>query len=606
MRKPFDPPSEAGACACGTDLDPFFEAPARALEWHARRLPKAGSPLHGDGNEQGAQGLRPPTSSAHADDVRALATPSAPSELRVRRLEPFVPLVRDLFAVRCAPLLSSVPSSPWHPLEGACSTGWGTGAGPAVRTAAPRAPGRSGIFARMPPPPSTPLLRALERLAGLLSTKQAARRWYEAYLHAVGPDVLVDTCNDGQITWVHRRAAGSRDLLPLPAVEWTTAQSPSRLLEGLVLHDGRQYVQLLYDADGRVAESARDERYPGRLVELGRVIAGASDPFAATVAFVAGLSEAHAGPGRVHCPQPVPGGVRCVWRVGLLACRRALHEGRVPDEARFLVADGLEGTAVGWGATREEAEARYAAAVARALPERRFTVETATDDYDDDGQLIARGELPPGFAEPGPPGPARALVEPEPDDGEAWKAGAEEPAPTPGLTGELDPDGGRIAWGPFTLRGPSSDAPDPPRRADAVPHVRIPLDPPRADAPPRGRWVRLLGETGVTRHALRIEERDGFLLVGADLLGLIDLSRLRADLDAVELPQCVGLRAPELERYVRFRCWQYRWSPATEHRPEGLAWASGASGPRFEAGSLDGDTLQAMVHRHRRVPRPAT
>lgn len=453
--------------------------------------------------------------------------------------------------------------------------------------------------------PSTPLSRALDRLAGVLDTREAARRWYEAYLVALGPRAVVDTCNDGKLTWVHRRAVGSEAVLPLPSVEWTAQQSPSRLLVGLQIHDGRQRVQILYGDDERIAERSRDERYPGRLVELARVIGSAADGLAASVAFVAGLGDEQCGPGRVHYPMPAPGGVLCAWRAGLLGCRRALHVGRIPETARFVVADGLEGAAVGWGATREEAEAAYAASVARALPERRFTIETATDDYDDDGNLIARGELPPGFGEAAPPSDAASTIwQPEPEEGEDWKKGVGgEPESAP-MAPAVDPVTGRIDFGPMTLRGPSSDAPDLPRRGDCVPHVVIPLDPVLDTPPPRGRWVRLLGETGVTRHALRIEEPEGFLLVGSDILGLVDLSRLRADLDDLEARESVYAGMPEYQRFVRFRARQYRWSPATEHRPEGLAFASGGSGPRFDAGGLDGDTLQAMVYRYRRVPRP--
>lgn len=452
--------------------------------------------------------------------------------------------------------------------------------------------------------PTTPLARATDRLAGVLATRDAARRWYEAYLVALGTRAVVDTCNGGKLAWVHRRAADRTGVLPLASVEWTAQRSPSRLLEGLVIRDGRQQISLLYDEEGRVAERSREERYPGRLVELGRVIGSAAEGLAASAAFVAGLGDEHHGPGRVHYPVAVPGGVLLAWRIGLMGCRRALHDGRVPDSARYLVADGLEGVAVGWGASREEAEAAYAALVARALPERRHTVETATDDYDDDGNLIARGELPPGFGDPAPPGEAASSVWPlEPEEGESWKGGRGSESGGDPLPPGGDPVTGRIDTGPMVLRGPSSDAPDPPRRAECVPHVLIQLDP-VLDAPsPRGRWVRLLGETGVTRHALRIEERDGFLLVGSDILGLVDLARLRADLDALEARDPASIGRPEYERFTRFRARLLRWRPATADRPEGWASAAQVSGPRFDAGGLDGDVLQAMVYRHRRVRR---
>jgi hypothetical protein len=417
---------------------------------------------------------------------------------------------------------------------------------------------------------------------------------------------VVDTCNKDTISWVHRRAAGSAEVLPLPAIHWEVARVGERLMQGLQIHDGRQYVMVRYGDGGRAVETSRNEQSPGRLVELGRVLANAKDGIAESVAFVAGLGDEHQGPGRVHYPVPAPGGVVVAWHTGLMGCRRALFDGRVADTARFVVADGLEGRAVGCGATPEEALAAYAAEVSRALPEQRYTVETCNDDYDDDGNLIARGELPPGFADPDAPSAASAFMgEPLEEEREPWQ-GEAEPGHPP-FAPEVDPITGSIdlTGGPVMYRGPKSDAPPIPRRAECVPHVILPLDPSPEDPPSRGRWVRLLGELGVTRHAVRIEERDGFVFVGSDLLGLLDLKGLRAELDRLdaqdpEAPIFLG----DHERFVRYRARHYRWRPASGTRPEGLVAGSGPRGPRFEAGSLDGDVLQAEVRRQRRVLRP--
>jgi len=452
--------------------------------------------------------------------------------------------------------------------------------------------------------PETPLLRAFNRLAEVLDSKEAARRWYEQYVAALGVRAVVDTANQGAIAWVYRRATGSDDVLPLVAVHWTAAQVGPRLLRGIEIHDGQQRVSLLYDEGGRIGDRSLNDLFPGRLVELARVLKSAQNGIAESVAFVAELGDEQMGPGRVHYPVPVPGGVFGVWRVGLMGCRRALFDGRVGDAARFVVADGLEGRAVGSGPTREEALSAYAAAVARALPEQRRTVETITDDYDDEGNLIARGEIHPGFEEPGEASAASHVSEQPDEEGrEAWR-GESEPE-RPSFTPDVDPITGHIdlTGGPIFMRGPTSDAPPLPRRADCVPHVILPLEPSLTTPPPRGRWIRLLGESGVTRHVARIEERDGFLLVGADLLGLLDVKGLRAELDRTDAhePELPG--SEEFEPFVRYRARQYRWSPATPALPEGLAVAGGSSGPRFEAGGLDGDALQAMVYRHRRVRR---
>jgi hypothetical protein len=95
------------------------------------------------------------------------------------------------------------------------------------------------------------------------------------------------------------------------------------------------------------------------------------------------------------------------------------------------------------------------------------------------------------------------------------------------------------------------------------------------------------------------------MLVGADILGLVNPMGLRAELDRLDVREPEVSGSPEHEEFVRYRARQYRWSPATANRPEGLAVAGGSRGPRFEAGGLDGDALQGMVYRHRRVRRGA-
>ncbi len=453
--------------------------------------------------------------------------------------------------------------------------------------------------------PETPLLRAFHRLCDVLSTKELARRWYERYLSTLGDRGVVDTCNEGALTWVHRRATGSNEVLPRATVRWMKAQVADRLMEGVEIGAGRQRLTLLYDDTGRIGDRSMDDRYPGRLVELSRVIAEAEDGLSASVAFVAGLGDAQHGPGRVHYPVHSPGGVGGAWRTGLMACRRALFDGRVGPEARFAVADGLAGTAIGAGATREEALAAYAAEVARSFPEPKHEIQTAKDDYDDEGNLIKRGEIPPELREPAPPSEASTVMwQPEEEEREAWRGDPEPGAPTPLPSPQVDPITGRVEFGTFVMRGPKSDAPPLPRKPECLPHVVIPLEASPEDAPPRGRWVRLLGELGVTRHVARIEEREGFMLIGADLLGFITLQTLRAELDRIDAQDPLYMGAPEFQRYVRFRARQFRWTPATATRPEGLTSAGGSSGPRFDPIGLDGDQLQAMVLRYRKVLRP--
>ena len=287
--------------------------------------------------------------------------------------------------------------------------------------------------------------------------------------------------------------------------------------------------------------------------------------------------------------------------MGLRGCRRALHDGRVDAAARFVVADGLEGRAVGWGPTREQALLAYTAEVARALPARRVTMEFANDDYDDDGRLIERGGFEGQLGEAA--GHERELPsDDEPIPGSSvmpLSLGASEPEIDP-VTGEVD-----LLGGMMTLRGPRSDAPSPTPSPAAVPHVLIPLEASPATPPAHGRWVRLLGRQGVTRHAVRLKDGDGFVLVGADLLGHVDLRTLRGDLDRIdaEVAERGETHRSMFERFTRYRAQRYAWQGARGTRPAGLAWVGGESGPRFEAGELDGDLLQAQVRRQRRVLR---
>lgn len=488
----------------------------------------------------------------------------------------------------------------------------------------------------MEPPPPSPLDLAGRDLARSLPTIAHALRLYQLLVQALGPLAFEDTAEQGSVRWLCRRVApGSAELLPWPtavcssagrlgtvvplsgpvdeASAWRgqgqgqPAPADARPDHGqLVLCDGRQKISLVYGDDGRRKENALDDLFPGRLAEVRAVLQGAADPLAAVAAFVAGLDDARHGPGRLRCPVPVPGGVVGTWATGLAGARRALFDGRVPASARFLVADGWAGTAVCWGSTREEALAAYEAEVRRAPPERHEVFETCVDDYDDDGNLIARGTLPFPLGDAGPTSSddqgEGAGPEAAPEEG-SWKGDAEGAAP------EVDPITGRVEFGPMVVRGPRSDAPPPALSPETIPCVLVPLDPSPVKPPPFGRWIRLLGARGATRHVVRAKDGDGFLLVGAEALPRMVLARLRSDLDALdakaaESEQALPSPVPEFARFVRFRAGRYRWTAATPDRAAGLRRFGGAQGPRFDAGDLDGDELVAEVWRQRRVLRP--
>ncbi len=468
-------------------------------------------------------------------------------------------------------------------------------------------------------------------MAALLPTREDARRWFEACLAAWGRRAVVDTWMRGGAQRVTRRAEGVEELLTGKALAWEMVGqqvgATVQQRESLEIYDARQRISLVYDAGGRLVERVLNDLSPGRLVELAAVARG-KDGFAASVALVAGLDDGRHGPGRIHYPVLVPGGVETVWRMGLVGCRRALAGGGLPSAVRFLVADGLEGRALGWGVTREEALAAYAAEVARELPRQRHEEQFANDDYDDDGNLLARGSLEAvqrelgmpelGLSEMGPAAvedvsqldvvmereeedhgglPRDVPMDPDVQRFEESKGPQIDP-----VTGSID-----LLGGPIFLRGPRPDAPPVPERRGCVPHVILPLEPSPPQPPARGRWVRTLGEAGRTRHAVRIKDGDGYLLVGADLLGLVNLSTLPQELDVID---ATADGAPQhhspFERYYRYRERLYAWRPATAERPERLADCGTQTGSRYDAGSLNGDDVQAQVRRYRRIPRPAS
>lgn len=91
----------AGAsCVCCTDRNHAFDSPHRALAWRARLFEEAGALLGAYADEQIAQGIEHLTSHAHTDDLLSLSDGRLPLDVRVRCLESFVPLFREVIAPR--------------------------------------------------------------------------------------------------------------------------------------------------------------------------------------------------------------------------------------------------------------------------------------------------------------------------------------------------------------------------------------------------------------------------------------------------------------------------------------------------------------------------
>ena len=208
-------------------------------------------------------------------------------------------------------------------------------------------------------------------------------------------------------------------------------------------------------------------------------------------------------PARVRLPLPIPGGAEGAWTRACWAMREALWSGRVPASARWLVADGFDGSALAWGDTRAQALERYEAELARVRPR------------------------PPGWK---PEPEQEALTLPEADAGP--RVLKDEEGQTVGFsTGTIRleaPAVGELAWPmPLPRFTPAVLLPLPPLPSDIPDHLR---------AAGYRRWVRLLGGYGAVGHGLlREDEAGGFTLIGAGVLDLVtDPEALEEEMDACD------------------------------------------------------------------------
>jgi hypothetical protein len=447
-------------------------------------------------------------------------------------------------------------------------------------------------------------------------TSRHAEILFGLLVDLLGDQGVVSTANDGTLRKLYRRDAVD----PRWIVPWPVAQLSMRGRIGLVsaafdvetgeevaepklpagkasklrgltpgqidLFDGAASISVVYGDDGRFRETSLNDLTQCRLAEIAEAVASKRGPAAELIAScVAMLDPGRHGPGRVRMPVPMPGGPERVWIAGLLAARRALYAGTVPADARYVVADGVAGSAVASGATLEAATSAFFAAVAKAPPAPSEERHTAWDDYDDDGNLLQRGRpLRPG--------------EPPP-----W----EESAPLAKSWEAEDPSERAILAFSGEMRGPKADDPMPEVTAATVPYAVIPLAGSPTVPPPLGRWERTISAKGATAHVARLVGPEGFLQVGERVLWRADPRTLDDLLDSVDVLGGVGLAARSaaspFARFVRFRASTYRWADARDGVPAHFEPAGGASGPRFDGADLDGDLEASLVRRHVKVRR---
>ena len=455
------------------------------------------------------------------------------------------------------------------------------------------------------------MVRALEALVATLPTKDAARAWYERCVASWGGRAVEETFSDGAMRQVVRRGEGGDDLLPGVSLLWRQASIGGKRGEGLMLLDGLQSISVVYGDDGAPLDRSANGNAAGRLGELVRLLAREPAPADAALRWFTSLDEDRFGLARVHYPVSAPDGLPSVVFAAVKGLRRALFSGQLPERACYVAIDGVAGEVFAHGSTRDEAVAACQRQLENTPVAPRAETGTPTDDYDDDGTLLARGAVP-RWPAPGESPPDDDLQSDEgagwrPDvDAEAWK-GDDDAPPEASIT--EGPDGRqtvRFALFSGFLRGPSADAPALPQRPECTPIVVVPLEGPLTSPPPAGRWWRVLGARGRTGHVLRIDRGHDFVLVGCDLLGLVDLDRLEAALDHVEATNPLPQGPPEYAPFYRFRTRSYRWTPDGPERAQGLRPAGGSRGTRFDAAALDGDALQGQVLRFTKVWRPVT
>ena len=413
-----------------------------------------------------------------------------------------------------------------------------------------------------------------------LATFRHADMLFDMATHLLGDEALVHATPDGKVRWLFRRIAPSSDeVLPWPLL--TLSQHPQLILDlglptfevprrdvtppklrGLkpghvIVHDGLDSLQVTYREDGVWKETSRrgpPQALVGVLAALARQDA---TPPERVADFVVANDIGRHGPGRLRLPVALPVGPAGAWARGVRALREALHTRKLPSEPGWLVADGLDGTALAHGPTRDDALAAWRVAVERRQPR------------------------PPRPTTSGP------LL---PPDTEPWSSEAEEIA---------------RAYKQFEEAAARHKADWPEPTPDTTPAVIVPVEPCPLPAHPWGRWMRALGPHGESIYALQRFYPNGFTLVAPDVIDRVDLDHLETLLDDID-------EAMPSSPHAEGEAWKgeaepYPCGTVTYHveaGPAGAAarirFAQSSRSATFDAGSLlDGSRLIGCIVRHR-------
>jgi hypothetical protein len=273
---------------------------------------------------------------------------------------------------------------------------------------------------------------------------------------------------------------------------------------------------------------------------------------ATLTAWTAALDPRTRVPARVWLEVPRPGGPEGVLAVGLAGLRRVFFEQPPPPDARWVVVDGVAGTAIGYGATPDEAHAAWQHAVWRVKPR---------------------------APEPKPATPVPLVPEQPPSE-------------------TKNPDGSTtFHLGTIVLSGRGSALDPPVDTPDTLPAVRLPLPPLDFTVPAAFRAVGferrvvLVGGRGRLGTALLRPEGSGYVLVGQDVVDRIDPTTLLAELDRAEA------RFPTQDPFATGH--GPRWGQRTFMvDPAGALRVTQAShGGAVSPGELNGDALCGQVLR---------
>jgi hypothetical protein len=434
-------------------------------------------------------------------------------------------------------------------------------------------------------------LRPAVVLREVVPTLEDAKGLFDRVLARLGERAVVLTANGGKsrVVFVRARSAGPF-LVPTPLLTLAIAEPPAdgipddedRVIQlppaepgemipipmdlrpmpaSLTVHDGALNLTVNYRWSGRWKDScepAERDAFADLLPALSRSGTGRLDVAAD---WVASIDLGRHGPARVLQPRPTPGGPEGTWSIARAAIREAMVARRAPPGSFWAVADGYVGTAIAFGARREEAVAAWREEVKRVRP------------------------APP------PPPPDPTLPSP-----------SEEMEPP----GEWDPDEPPEAEG-IRIMCSGWDAPPFDPAPEFVPAGAVLVGAVPAEKSAQGTWTRWLGDRGTTTVALRVPMSDGHVLVGEALLPRVKLAGLEARLDALQrriqefvqgpsLPRPRGV-APYTHAIFRFACVDAATGTPIEPRLATSQWGHG-----FDARHFDGGCLRTHIVRVQHLP----